>query len=434
MINSQKISLPAAILMSINIMIGAGIFFGPQIMATYAGSLSFLGWPLVALFLSPIIINVAAAARLFPGEGGFYNYCRSSLGEAGAFLATWSFLLGYLGAAGAQLTVTREAFITSFGWEWAAAYPFLFNITALVLLALLNLLSVALISKVQSGFTLLKLVPLFFVIALLLFYYNPAIQFFASNAWGLGLTVPVGIFAYNGWESCCTIGHLIEGGSQRVPVVIFTAFTIVVTLYTLFHLSIIHIMGVENLIAHGASAFPLFLGASDQTVFLIKTAIAYAFLISYVNALYGVSMANITTLQSLAQKELIPGAQMFNVINNNGRPTNIIALYAFLSLILVSVFPSKIILVGFTGMGMVTTFILTLFSLARAYITRNEHTKLITVFFGFVSCSVLFYFSFLSIGSCFGERIANALPILICYCIGIALYKIQSSVKVIKAR
>ena len=419
---TQKISFPAAVLMSMNIMIGAGIFFGPQIMAGYAGSLSFLGWPIVAIFLSPIIINVATAARLFPGDGGFYTYCKSMLGETGGFIALWSFFMGYLGAAGVQIIVTREAFVQSFGWEWAANYPILFNLSAILLLALLNLLSVALISKVQSSFTLVKLLPLFFVIGLLVFYYNPAITYATSNILALGLTVPVGIFAYNGWESCCTIGHLIEGGSQRVPAVIFTAFAIVVALYTLFHLSIIQIMGVDNLLAQGASAFPLFLGVSEGTIFFIKTAIAYAFLISYINALYGVSMANITTMQGLVEKNIIPGGAFLSGLNSNFRPAKVIALYALIFLAVVTAVPSKIILVGFTGLGMVVTFMLTITSVAARFIQDKEYSKLFLTAFGYIACATLFYFSFLSIGATLSERLFNALPVGIGYIIGFVLY------------
>ena len=73
MIEPKKISFMAAVLMNINIIVGAGIYMWPGPMTKQAGGMSFLGWPLAGLLLLPIVLTIAQAARIFPGEGGFYN-------------------------------------------------------------------------------------------------------------------------------------------------------------------------------------------------------------------------------------------------------------------------------------------------------------------------------------------------------------------------
>ena len=57
-----KISLFAAVLISMNIMIGAGIFMNPQPMAIIGGTFSFLGWVFAAGLLFPVIWGVDRAS------------------------------------------------------------------------------------------------------------------------------------------------------------------------------------------------------------------------------------------------------------------------------------------------------------------------------------------------------------------------------------
>lgn len=425
--NTGKISIAAAILMCMNIMIGAGIFFGPQLMAARSESLSFLGWLLVAVLLSPIIINIADAARIFPGEGGFFNYCRSTLGETGAFMATWSFFLAYLGTTGVQTSVIREALINDYQLLWIQTHPLLFNLLAATIFSLFNLLSISIISKIQSSMTIVKLIPLIFVISLLCGYYNPSFQIKADNILNLGLAVPIGIFSFNGWEACCSIGHLIKGGSSKVPLVIFSAFGIVVTIYTIFHLSILHIMGVDNLVKFGAASFPLFLGLSDTVVNTLKIAILYAFMISYTNSLYGVYVTNVTTLHSLAHKDLILRGAQLSRLNNNERPPKLIALYGLLSFGLISLIPNTTILVGFTGIGIVCAFIITMASLFIVFYQRRNYLKLFQVLLGFGSSSILLYFSFMSMGNTFGTRFLYLIPLLFSYTAGYVMLRIKQA-------
>src|SRR3989304_7008542 len=122
-----KISFAAAVLMSINIIVGAGIFFAPPEMTAAAGTSSFLGWPLTALLMFPVIWGIAQASRLFPGEGGFYNYCATGINPTFGFIAQWAYLLGYMGTAGTIITVLREGLIKTVGLSTIGEYPFLFN-------------------------------------------------------------------------------------------------------------------------------------------------------------------------------------------------------------------------------------------------------------------------------------------------------------------
>lgn len=110
-----KIGFWPAVLMNINIIVGAGILFSPAPMAALAGSVSFLAWALVGLLVFPVIWSIAQAPRAFPGEGGFYNYCTKGINPTAGFVAQWAYLLGYLGTATTMLIVIREALVNKLG-------------------------------------------------------------------------------------------------------------------------------------------------------------------------------------------------------------------------------------------------------------------------------------------------------------------------------
>ena len=67
----HKLSLRAAILLNMNIMIGSGIFISPSQIAAVAGNASFLAWPIVALLLLPLVLCTVQLSKMFPGCGGF---------------------------------------------------------------------------------------------------------------------------------------------------------------------------------------------------------------------------------------------------------------------------------------------------------------------------------------------------------------------------
>ena len=69
----NKISLFTAILMNINVMVGAGAFVMPSLMASKAGSLSFLGWTGVGLIFIPLVWSIAQITKYFEGQNSFYS-------------------------------------------------------------------------------------------------------------------------------------------------------------------------------------------------------------------------------------------------------------------------------------------------------------------------------------------------------------------------
>lgn len=423
-----KISLFAAVLISMNIMIGAGIYMNPQPMTVVADSFGFIGWLFAATLLFPIIWGVARASQIFPGEGGFYNYCKLGINETAGFFASWAYLVGYLGTASTLALFVRGNITSQFGLSGIWGNPIVLNFILVLVISLLNLLSIELISKIQGGTTIIKLLPLFFVIAVFAFYiggsttdYNPS--YLAS----MPLSIPFALFGFWGFESCCVIGHLIKGGQSQVFKAVYIAFFTVAAIYTLFHFGLMNIMGVENLKAFGASAFPRFLGLSPAWSKIVETFIGYAILLSAFNALYGVSLSNITNMFNFAKQNILPASGQLVKVNKFDRPIYSIFLHGLIIFVLITMIPRLEIWASLTGLGVMIAYTLTQLAVLIYDFKNACFGSLFITILGFSSLSVAGYFTWMGLGSDQMTRLLYASPILIGLVLGYVMYKLTKT-------
>lgn len=419
-VNQGKISYSAAVLMSINIMVGAGILYAVGPMTASVGNVSFLGWPLIALLLCPIVWSLIQAAKLFPGEGGFYHYCASGIHPLAGCVAHWGYLLGYLGTAASVSTVLRNGMATNLGLGFIQEHPIVFNVIIASFYTLINTISLSKISKVQSIATLLKLTPILTVVAIMAFYFKSDMSVDMSGLGGLGATVSTVIFAYWGVEACCNIGGLLKDGPQKVGSVILVGFIVTVALYSLFHLGLLYIMGADNLATYGAVAFPRFLGLSPVWASALEFGILGAILFSWANSILGVTLSNITSIHFMARKRMILGDKLLSKTNKNDRPIYVAMLHGVILFAFITLISDVNVLFALTNFGVLTAFILTLFALFNIYLKQGQFLHLAMTCVTFAVCAGLVYFSW--------TKIPNAiylLPLILGISGGVFMYKIQ---------
>jgi basic amino acid/polyamine antiporter, APA family len=422
-----KISFVAAVLMSINIIVGAGIFAGPKNMALVAGNLSFLGWPLCGLLLFPIVWGIAQAARIFPGEGGFYHYCATGINKTFGFAAQWMYLLGYIGTAGTLVTALREGLV-AVGFTLVAEYALFFNAIIIFTFALLNLMDITLISRIQSGATLIKMFPLFFLIAVFGWYWNPSIiESLSIDLNLLCATIPFTLFAFWGFEACCSIGHLLKGGPEKVGKIMLTAFSVSTMLYMFFHLGLIHVMGAQALAEQGGAAFPYFMNLSPLLTKFLAISIAGSILLSYANSIFGVSLSNITNLYMLARNKLIVGQQFLTQVNGKQRPTIAAFIHALIVFVLLIFISSIKAWFALTNLGICIPFFLTLVALFFTYVKQRSYLQMVFTCLGFASCGVALYYSWINIGDDTLTRLTYTSPLIFGLILGLIMFKVSQS-------
>ncbi len=424
-----KISFWAAVLISINIIIGAGIFAGPQRITELAGDLGFLSWGLVAILLFPIVWGVAQAARVFPGEGGFYNYCSQGMNKLMGFVAQWCYMLGYLATAAAITAALRNDLVQRVGLNVVAEHPYLFNAVVVGFFTALNLLALGVISKLQSVITIFKLLPLFFIIGLLAFYWNPAAVTFGNvQYFGLRLAIPCALFGFWGFEACCSLGHLLEGGPRQVGKVALTAFGLVTVVYTLFHLSLIHIMGAGNLTAYGVLAFPTFMKLSATATSVIATTIIGAIFLCYCGTIFGASLANITNIFTLADQRVIVGGRLLTKTSSWDRPTIAGIVYGLVLWIFLAVVTNKYVLMALANIGICSALTLTLIALFVFFMKKQNYLQVFVTLIGLGSATITFYYIWMTIGTSHWGRFMAVMPLIALLGVGLILYAVQQKI------
>ena len=416
-----KIGFWPAVLMNINIIVGAGILFSPAPMAALAGSVSFLAWAFVGLLVFPVIWCIAQAPRLFPGDGGFYNYCTKGINPTAGFIAQWAYLLGYLGTAITMLIVIRDALVNKLGCVFIGEHPLLMNAALITVFTVLNMLPADKIGKIQSIATVLKITPVLLAIGLLPFYFDTSMVYDLSRVPSLFMTLPLAIFAFWGFESCASIGSLLKDGPQSVGRVVLTAFAITVALYSLFHFSVMHIMGVHALAQYGPAVFPSYLGFAPGLTGILATGILIAIVFSYMNSLFGVLLANMTNFYVLAKNKLIVGSKELSKTNAWDRPVVAAGLLAGVVWLLAFFIDTLSCAVAMTNVGVSAAFVLTLVAMLLYYKKTNNIKQLLVTLLGCISCGMLIYYSWMSIDPDATRRLIYASPLAIGLVVGLVL-------------
>lgn len=410
MSHCHKIPFWTAVLMSINIIIGGGIFAGPQPMTLLSGSMSFISWSIAAVIVFPIVWGIARASVLFPKTGGFYNYCKNGLNEYCGFFAHWFYLLGYtMGTSSSIITLLRNNLSTRPWFSFFLNYPLTANALILIFFSLLNLMSLRVISRIQAFATILKLLPIVIVLLFMFWNSNYDIQYNILDLKKIYLTVPIVIFGFLGFESCCSLSHLLKSGPSSVSRVILTAFFITTCLYTLFHFGLLRIMGISNLSTEGTTAFVNYLHLPPAVLSIISSIITWSIMLSYANSLFGISLGNITNIIALSDL----------------KKSHVIVIHGVVIWTLLCFMSNIQHLFAFTVLGVGAAYFLTLLAVANVSFSKREFLSVIVLFFGLLSCIALFYCCLADLGIDMKSRLVNLSPLLIAVIFGFIGYELN---------
>lgn len=199
---------------SLNGVIGAGIFALPAVALGAAGLFSPWLILMCALLILPVVLSFARAASFFSHTGGPLAYVGHAFGPFAAFQVGWLFALSRIAAAAANANVL----VTYAAWFWEPlAVGWVKKLVVALILVLITVLNIIGVKRAMAAvflFTLLKLIPLAVLILLGLSHLDPGIFTDAGLPVfdGLGETLLVLIYAYVGFE-----GTSVPAGEARNP-------------------------------------------------------------------------------------------------------------------------------------------------------------------------------------------------------------------------
>jgi amino acid transporter len=304
---NHQLSLWAAVIIIVNIIIGTGVFINTVELAKRAGVLGGLCYALVGLLLCPLILSFVRLLQLYP-NGGFYAFCSTSLHPSIGFISTWSYFFAKLSSATLAIHIFTLLMQKTFPILTCISAT-VFDMIVLAILLALNMLNVKTGSRIQGWLMILKLSPLFLVIISGLFLLQGNNIAPIHQLWsGLPSAMPLVLHALLGFEVACAIIRTIENPEINGPRSILISYGIVIALYILYQTLFYGIVGTDlTATTNYSGAFPLLIskfGISDYLRNILGHLIHLAIATSALSAAFGMIFANIWNLYSLAEQHL----------------------------------------------------------------------------------------------------------------------------------
>jgi amino acid transporter len=260
---TKQLSAFSAIAIIVGIVIGAGIFKTPSMVAGVTGD---AGWLIVAWVLGGVIslagaLCYAELASTYPHAGGDYHFLARAFGKPASFLYAW-----------AKATVINTGSIALLAFVFGDYMSKVVNLGAhstaiwavgvVLVLTLINLVGLNAASWVQTCLTMIEVTGLLCV-AVAGFALagdapaSPAL-FSSSPSLGMfGLAMVFVLLTYGGWNEAAYISAEVRGGKRAIVPVIVISILILTLIYLVFNIAVLSGLGLSGLAGSKAVAADL---------------------------------------------------------------------------------------------------------------------------------------------------------------------------------
>jgi APA family basic amino acid/polyamine antiporter len=254
---------------TINGIIGGGIFGLPAPVFKLIGSYSLIAFVVCAVVVTLIILCFAEVGSRFEETGGPYLYAREAFGSTVGFEIGWLIWLARLTAFAANCNLL----VAYIGYFLPAATGTLWRASIIILvvtvLMMINIMGIRQAAIVSNLFTVGKLIPLIIFVAAGLFFLNP--QAFALGAQpttgAFSQSVLLLIYAFTGFEMATIPAGEVRDPKRNLPHALLIAIAVVAFLYILIQLVCVGTLpGLAQSQRPLADAGSVFMGAAGGAI------------------------------------------------------------------------------------------------------------------------------------------------------------------------
>ena len=241
-----------AIAIIVGIVVGAGIFKTPSMVAGVTGD---AGWAIVAWALGALVslagaLCYAELATTYPHAGGDYHFLTRAWGRDLSFLYAW-----------ARATVINTGSIALLAFVFGdymskiiplgAASGALWAAIIVIILTAVNITGLKASSRTQNLLTIVEVGGLV-AVAIAGFMATPATPtpaaFSSTPAMGLfGLSMVFVLLTYGGWNEAAYISAELKGGRRAIVPVLITSLAILAVIYVIVNIALLHGLGLKGL-------------------------------------------------------------------------------------------------------------------------------------------------------------------------------------------
>jgi amino acid transporter len=375
--NRSLISWMFLLIINMNVMIGAGIFVYPSIIASYAQAFGFLSFGLVFCIMLPLVLTIAQLAALYPArEGGLYVYSATALGRTAGIVTA----LVYFIAKALSCSIMIRIFVVYLSVitpALSAMIPVgLMRLMVIIFLFLLNLFGIYFGAYLQAALIFLKILPIAAVIITGFFKFNSAhLTLFPASFALFVSSLPLALYPMMGFETCCAIGHII-GDPRRMASAVLVSFFTVTCIYMLFQFFLFGVLG-SDLVGASTPLVSFFNVvfhhlASQEWLLLIGIG---AVMTSVISAAYGILYANSWYVVVIG-REFQGTIGKFGFINRFGISVWAVSIHALLIALLLLLTDNFALLGRLSVFGVLLSYLITVVALLRLYKERDAKLKL----------------------------------------------------------
>ncbi len=334
---SRKLGLVAATAIVVANMIGTGIFTTSGFMAADLGDAGaiLIGWLVGGvLALCGAAVYAELAVRM-PRVGGEYVYLRQAYHPVVGFLSGWVSLIAGFSAPIAAAAIAFDGYVHAVFEGLPARWP---AVVLIVLMTAVHATDVVLGSRVQTAFTVLKVLLIGVFIAAGLAVGEGSWQHFEARGVGLeavlseqfGVSLIFVAFTYSGWNAAAYLAGEVRDPERVLPRALLLGTALVTALYVLLNVVYFYAAAPATLAGVGevghVAAVALF---GREAGNLLSTLIALA-LVSAVSAMV---MAGPRVYTAMAEDHALPSVLARR--NRRGAPVLAVLLQGALAIFFV---------------------------------------------------------------------------------------------------
>lgn len=335
--------------------IGSGIFMMPTMLAPY-GLLGFGGWLVAGAGSILVALTMARLVKRIPKTGGPYVYVNEGLGTFSGFIIAWTYWVACVSAI-AGISIAFVGYLGFFLPQIANSqiYALLASLLLIWIIVFLNIRSLENSSKFQLISTLLKLLPLIFIILLGAsnFNVNNLPELNPSNLHPISLIATVTtlvMWSFIGIETATVPADNVINPQETIPKVLIASVITILVLYILVSIAIAALVPASELLNSSA---PFALAASKILGVTGGTIVSLGALISTLGSLNANTLTAGNLSLAAARDGLLPSK--FVILSKNGTPIFTYLLTgAFVSILLILNY-TKGVVNAFVFMAMLST-------------------------------------------------------------------------------
>jgi amino acid transporter len=253
----QRLLSPlGAVAIIVGIVIGAGIFKTPSIVAGITGD---VGWAL-SIWVAGALISLAGAlcyaelATLYPHAGGDYHFLTKAYGKNVSFLYGWAKAMVINTGSIALLAFVFGDYITKV-LPLGPHSVIYWAVLIVVVLTIINLVGIEASANIQTALTILEVSGLIAIIiagfglftASLPPVTNPPLFSSMPQFGMLGLAMVFVLLTFGGWNESAYISAELKGTTHTIVRVIVLSLLIISVIYLLVNIALINGLGLKQL-------------------------------------------------------------------------------------------------------------------------------------------------------------------------------------------